>query len=62
MVGYEVGTKAYQLWDPTTQSTIISQDVIFDERTNPPAVPAPPVDFSEIIWDGGLTGDVQGLT
>ena len=62
MVGYKVGTKAYQLWDPKTQSIIISQDIIFNERINPPAVPAPPVELSEIIWDGELTGDVQGLT
>ena len=49
MVGYEVGTKAYQLWDLKTRSIIISWDVIFDERINPPAVPAPPVDLSQIV-------------
>ena len=62
MVGYKVGTKAYQLWDPKTQSIIISWDIIFNEWINPPAIPAPQVDLSEIIWDGELTGDVQGLT
>ncbi|KIJ26272.1 hypothetical protein M422DRAFT_89282, partial [Sphaerobolus stellatus SS14] len=31
MLGYEVGTKAYRLWDPKTRSVIISRDVIFDE-------------------------------
>ena len=62
MVGYEVGPKAYRLWDPKTQSIVISRDVIFDEGISPPAVPAPPVDLYEIVWDGELTGDVQGLT
>ena len=62
MAGYKVGTKAYQLEDLKTRSIIISWDVIFDEQINPPAVPAPPVDLSEIVWDGELTGDVQGLT
>ena len=62
MVDYEVGTKAYQLWDPKTRSIVISWDIIFDEWIKPPAVPTPPVDWSEIVWDGELTGDVQGLT
>ena len=31
MVGYMEGTKAYQLWDPSTRSVVTSHDVIFDE-------------------------------
>jgi hypothetical protein len=60
MVGYEVGTKAYRLWDPKRRTIVKSRDVIFDERLKPPAVSAPPVDLSEILWDGEL--EHEGLT
>ena len=31
-LGYEVGSKAYRIFDPVKQKLIISRDVIFDER------------------------------
>ncbi|GKV31786.1 hypothetical protein SLEP1_g40452 [Rubroshorea leprosula] len=30
-LGYEIGTKGYRLWDPTTCKLIISRDVVFNE-------------------------------
>jgi len=60
MVGYEVGTKTYRLWDPKRRCIVKSQDVIFDECINPPAKPQPPVDLSEVLWDGEL--ECKGLT
>jgi len=60
MLGYEPGTKAYRLWDPKRRCIVKSRDVIFDERINPPAKPEPPVDLSEILWDGEL--EYKGIT
>ena len=31
LVGYQVGTKAYHLWDPKACKMVILRDVIFDE-------------------------------
>ena len=63
MIGYEPGTKAYQLWDPQAHEVIVSRNVIFDEHPKPPAPPAPPVDLSQILYDGELHGDdIPGIT
>ena len=70
MMGYEPGTKAYRLWDPKCKCMFTSRDVIFDERPNPPSIPEPKVDLSEIIWNGenainetGITqGEMHGIT
>jgi len=63
MIGYEPGTKAYQLWDPQMRKVIVSHDVIFDECPKPPALPAPPVDLSQILYNGELPGDdTPGIT
>ena len=49
-IGYEPGSKAYRLWDPTTRSVKISATVIFDETKlpNKPA-PKPPVQPKPVI-------------
>ena len=60
MLGYEPGTKAYRLWDPKRRCIVKSQDVIFDKRLNPPKKPQPPVDLSEILWNGEL--EYKGIT
>ena len=63
MIGYEPGTKAYQLWDPQARKVIVSHDVIFDEHPKPPALPAPPADLSQILYNGELPGDdTPGIT
>ena len=63
MIGYKPGTKAYQLWDPQMCKVIVSHDVIFDEHPKPPALPAPPVDLSQILYNGELPGDdTPGIT
>jgi len=41
LVGYETGSKAYRLWNPTSRSIVISAKVRFDE-TDLPNHPAPP--------------------
>jgi len=45
---------------PNAAALSKSRDVIFDERINPPAKPEPPVDLSEILWDGEL--EYKGIT
>jgi hypothetical protein len=30
-VGYEVGSKAYRMYDPSTKRLHVSRDVVFDE-------------------------------
>ena len=62
MVGYMEGTKAYQLWDPSTCSVVTSHDVIFDEQLHPPVVPTKPVDLTKIIWNGESSISHHGLT
>ena len=62
MMGYEPGTKAYRLWDPKQRCMIISRDVIFDERLNPPSVPEQKVDLAEIIWNGEDAENNSGIT
>ena len=34
-VGYELGTKGYRFWDPTTRSIVVARDVVFDENSFP---------------------------
>lgn len=34
-VGYESGSKAYQLWDPSTNQISVSRDVTFNENYSP---------------------------
>ena len=63
IIGYEPGTKAYQLWDPQARKVIVSRDVIFDGRPKPLALPAPSVDLSQILYNGELPGDdTLGIT
>ena len=47
-VGYEIASKAYQLWDPKNQKIVVSTNVKFDEMVlpNKPAltpIPAKPI-------------------
>ena len=35
LVGYETGSKAYRLWNPATQSIVVSTNVRFDENMFP---------------------------
>jgi len=47
-VGYEPGSKAYRLWDPTTRSIKISAAIKFDETQLPcKSTPKPPVTGGE---------------
>jgi hypothetical protein len=59
-VGYEIGTKGYQFWNPSAQSLVVARDVTFDENSfpkwesgtselepveaNPPVQPEPTLD------------------
>ena len=54
LVGYQVGTKAYCLWDPKAHKMVISRDVIFNEWLKPPGQPEEPIDLSKIIWNSEL--------
>ena len=35
LIGFETGSKAYCLWDPTTRSIVVSANVHFDENVFP---------------------------
>ena len=34
LLGYEEGTKAYQLYDPRGDKVVVSRDIMFDEKTS----------------------------
>jgi hypothetical protein len=34
-VGYEIGIKGYQFWDPSARSLVVARDVTFDENSFP---------------------------
>lgn len=40
-VGYEPGSKGYRLWNPTTQTIVLSRDVTFDESSFPAKASSP---------------------
>ena len=51
LIGFETGSKAYRLWDPTTRSIVVSANVHFDENVFPhkPKPSAPEVHAQPIV-------------
>jgi hypothetical protein len=57
LIGYELGSKGYRLWNSSTQAIILSHDVMFDkcsfpskESSTPSALPSQPT-----VLDGPVT-------
>ena len=56
LVGYEIGSKAYRLWNPVTRSIVVSANVRFDENVlpNKPAATLPKVPTEPIATSSKL--------
>jgi hypothetical protein len=57
LIGYELGSKGYWLWNSTTRSIVLSCDVTFDERSFPykEIGQAPVLPLQPTISDGPIT-------
>lgn len=53
LVGYELGARAYRLWDPETKKIIVSRNVVFNKKLFPclnKDTPAPdPIEIDDIL-------------
>jgi transposase InsO family protein len=61
LLGYESGSKAYRLWDPSKRRIIKARDVVFDER-GLPSDAVVRVDSSDFHWPGDAPNVTPSMT